>query len=92
MMRDRKFAFYRRLQFTAMALLVAATSGCSSIEPEQTFSRAEFSDATIEARYVEVMGAGAFASHTIRFYEVKNGHQRLLLQTELKNDGKNPKG
>jgi hypothetical protein len=72
------------------SLFLCAVIGCGLRAPEITFSRFTTGHGSIEVRYIEILGAAAFASHTVRFYFVVDGCEQLLAETQFANDGKNP--
>lgn len=76
--------------FAIALALGTGIGGCSSLLPETTFASISMRDGSLDIRYQDTMGAGAFADHTVLFYYRVAGRERLLATTKLANDGARP--
>ncbi len=64
--------------------------GCAALLPETTFASISMGDGSLDIRYQETLGAGAFAAHTVRVYSRVAGREHLFATTKLANDGAVP--
>ena len=82
----------RSVEWTAAVLLPAVLGivGCADLQPETTIESISMGGGSLEVGYQDILGAAAFAAHTVRFYSRDDSGERLLAQTTLDNDGAVP--
>ena len=71
------------------ALLVAGVLACGEADRPSSWQSFDVESGTLEVE-LESPAAAAFGSHGVRFLYRSGGQARLLLRTELHNDGAKP--